>query len=137
MFIGLAKVLGVVGPVALPIIASTFFPALVPIVTTIMNGVFSAEAIHGPGNGSTKFQTVMQHLQTATPLILDALERATGKQLVDEGLFQAGMQKIADGVVDLLNSFGALPKSRDIIIADKPTNAKPVVQASSVPRSKR
>ena len=52
----------------------------------------------------------MSAVQVAIPLVLELVKSSTGKELADEKLLSSGLDKLNDGVVDVLNAFRLLPK---------------------------
>lgn len=109
-FVGLAKVMGKIGTVAIPEIARAYNPALGGLADLVVNSILQAEATHGPGAGEAKMNTALSNIDTATPLILRLLESSTGRDLADDALFAQGVHKLADGYVDVMNALKVLPK---------------------------
>jgi len=110
-FINIMKKIGLVaGQTAVQILNLTD-PPLGAILTTVLNGVLIAETKFGPGNGDQKKQDVTSAIQVALPLILTFIKSSTGKDIADEALLSSGIDKLIDGVVDVLNAFRILPKA--------------------------
>lgn len=85
-------------------------PALGPVIVMLLNAILTAEARRGPGHGDEKKEDVLTTASSATPLIVQSVSSSTGQPLMDEDLLREGIDKIVDGLVDVLNAFGVLPK---------------------------
>lgn len=110
-FVSILKKIGDVAGQQAPDIVSSFNPALGALAGTVLNAVVLSESKLGSGNGEAKKAEVMGILQVAVPLILKVVEASTGRDLVDDVRFAAGMEKLNDGIVDVLNAFHILPKA--------------------------
>ncbi len=106
----LRKAVGLIGGVAVPAIIQSINPAMAPVVQAVLSAVLSAEGRHGAGQGAAKKDWVLEVLQTSSPLIIQTIERATGKELADDEAFAAGMSQVVDGFVAILNAFRIMPK---------------------------
>lgn len=104
------KLFGPVAPLA-PVIANMFVPGIGPLVSTVVNCIIMAEERIGGGNGPEKAKAVADYLTVAAPMIIDSIEKSTGKELVDNDLFEAGTKDITEGIVKMLNAFRLLPKT--------------------------
>jgi hypothetical protein len=105
----LKKLVGVGAPLAI-IAVNSFAPGLGPVITAIISAATLAEDKLGGGKGTDKFALVLDYLRVAAPGLIKSIEQATGKELVDEQLFEDGLKDTAEGVVKLLNAFRLLPK---------------------------
>ncbi len=111
MMINLLKKIGMIAGKAAPDILTAINPAMGALLQTLLNAVVQAESQSGPGNGPRKKQEVLSALQVAAPLLLKVVEGATGKDLADDEKFASGIDKMVDGLVDLLNAFRVFPKA--------------------------
>ena len=109
--VSILKKIGVVAGQAIPLLISTVDQPMGAIVGTILNSVLHAEAKVGPGNGEQKKQDSLNSIEVAIPLILSLIKSATGKDLADADKLSSGIEKLNDGVVDILNAFRILPKA--------------------------
>lgn len=110
-FLKVLKKVGIIAGHAVPDVVRVWNPALGGILESVMQGVLQAEAKFGSGRGAEKKQYVLENLQVAAPLVLALVEGAAGRDLVDDEEFSAGLSKLIDGTVSLLNACGALPQS--------------------------
>lgn len=92
-------------------IVDLFLPGLGVVISTIANAIIVAEKKLGDKKGIEKMEVVMDCLVVASPSMVAGIERATGKELADEQLFEEGLKAIAEGIVKLLNAFRLLPKA--------------------------
>ena len=104
----LKKVL-MIGAQALPVVAATYSPALGTLVETVLHAVLVTEATPGAGKGVDKKAFALNAVQVAMPGIQYAFT-AAGKPIVNAELFAAGVEKIQDGIVDILNATGETTK---------------------------
>lgn len=93
--------------IALPI-AGVLSPTLAPAIGVITNAILSAEKTRT--SGAEKAVMAQGIVTDALPAIIAMLEQATGKKLADPRLLTAGLEKLQEGTVDLMNAFGQLPK---------------------------
>ena len=117
-FSGLMKKVGVIAGQATPEIIKLVDPPLGALVSSLINSVLLAEAKVGPGNGELKRSESLNAMQVAAPLLLRMVQTATGRKLEDPELLRSGLEKLNDGMVDVLNAFGFLPK-RSKVDVDK------------------
>lgn len=101
-----SPVMQILAPAALTMLA----PQLSPLVDLSLRAVLAAEGTIGPGNGVEKARYATQQTSIFAPVLIRQIEVATGRELVDEDLFQAAMQDLNEGVVKLMNAFRILPK---------------------------
>ena len=94
---------------AAPII-DMFLPGLGVVIRTVTNAIIVAEKNLGEKKGVEKMAVVMDCLSVAAPSMVSGIEKATGKELADEQLFEDGLKCVAEGIVKLLNAFRLLPK---------------------------
>jgi len=97
--------------IAGPILAQGFVPALGPILQYISGLIADAEDKFGSETGPQKFEDVTTNIANGTALIVTLIEKATGKELVDEELLHKGLRGLVGPVVDILNAFGIFPKA--------------------------
>lgn len=109
-FVGILKKIGMIAGQTAPQIISLVSPPLGALVNTVMHAVLLSEAKVGPGNGEAKKQEALQAIQVAVPLVLQLMEQQTKKDLADDALFASGVEKLTDGLVDIMNAFRVLPK---------------------------
>lgn len=110
-FVSILQKIGMIAGQAAPQIISMVNPPLGAIVSTMLNSILVSEAKIGPGHGDEKKQDALSAIQVAVPLILDLVKSSTGKDLADDKLLTAGIEKLNDGLVDVLNAFRLLPKA--------------------------
>lgn len=91
-------------------IVDMFLPGLGVVISTVANAIIVAEKKLGEKKGAEKMEVVMDCLAVASPAMVAGIEKATGKELADEQLFEEGLKSIAEGTVKLLNAFRLLPK---------------------------
>lgn len=88
-----------------------FAPALAPLVHTSLSAVIAAEAkFPSQGSGAQRAAWASEVVAVSAAPMIASIEAATGKELVDEGLFHQGLESINQGVVQCLNAFRVLPK---------------------------
>lgn len=90
-------------------VIDAYNPALGALYKSVLASVVQTEAVMGPGNGARKKELALVGVQIAMPAI-QALFQAGGKSIVNPALFAAGVEKIQDGVVDIMNATGSLAK---------------------------
>ena len=103
--------IGLVAGQALPAVLGMFDQPLAAIVGTMLNSVLHAEAKIGSGNGEQKKLDALGSIEVAIPLILSLVKSATGKDLADADRLKAGIDKMNDAIVDILNAFRILQKA--------------------------
>ena len=92
-------------------VSAGFAPALAPLVHNALSAALAAEAkFPKSGSGAERAAWASEVVAVSAAPIIASIEMATGKQLVDEMLFQQGLDAINEGVVRCLNAFGVLPK---------------------------
>ena len=101
------KVLGVAALEAAPVAVASVAPWAAPIMQMIMNSIFGAEKLMGNGTGDSKRAVVTLSLASAEPLIEQMLA-VHGRSITNPDLFAAGIAKVREGMVDLLNATGSL-----------------------------
>jgi hypothetical protein len=89
---------------------STFAPGILPLVTSALDGLLAAEAKFGAGGGSDKLNWVLDFISVLSPRIVRDIEAATGKELVDDALFEESIRDLVNALVKMLNAFRILPK---------------------------
>ncbi len=110
-FINILKKIGMIAGQAIPTVLGMFDQPLAAIVGTVLNSILHAEAKIGPGNGDQKKQDALGSIEVAIPLLLSLVKTATGKDLADPDKLSAGIEKLNDAIVDILNAFRILPKT--------------------------
>lgn len=111
IFRSILKVLGVAALQMAPAAVAGVGPWATPILQMMLNSIFSAEKLMGDGTGEAKRNIVTMSLAAADPMI-DAMLAAQGKRVANEELFAAGIAKMREGLVDLLNSTESLSEKR-------------------------
>jgi hypothetical protein len=109
-FVSILKRIGEVAGQKAPEIVSAFNPALGSLMGTMLNAVLMAESKIGSGKGETKKAEALGAVQVAVPLILRVIESATNRELADDAQFASGIEKMNDGLVEIMNAFRILPK---------------------------
>lgn len=102
----LLKVLKITGNTALqlgPGIVGVIYPALGPIAAAVANQVVAAEAKIGTGKGQEKKSLVMDSL----PMMIPLVESLIGRDIVKDEEFTAGVEKLIDAVVTIMNSLNS------------------------------
>jgi hypothetical protein len=112
-FVSILQKIGMIAGQAAPQIISVVSPPLGSIVSTILNSILITEAKIGPGRGDQKKQDALSAVQVAVPLILQLVRSSTGKELADEKRLMEGIDKLNDGLVDVLNAFSLLPRTTE------------------------
>ncbi len=80
------------------------------LATTIFSAITSAqEANPQKGAGESRLTHAMSIVGAASPWIIAEFERATGKEVVDEDMFAAGVRMMNDAQVMIANSMRLLP----------------------------
>jgi hypothetical protein len=110
-FIAILRKVGLIAGLAAPDLISLLNPPLGALVGTLLNSILLSEARVGPGNGVQKKDEALNAIQVAAPLLVQLIESTTQKTLVDNVLFTSGIEKLNDGIVDVLNAFRILPKT--------------------------
>jgi len=101
------KVLGVAALEAAPVAVASVAPWAAPLVQMMLNSIFGAEKLMGDGTGEQKRSVVTMTIAAAEPMIEQMLV-ANGRTVANPELFAAGVAKLREGMVDLLNSTGSL-----------------------------
>lgn len=109
-FLGNAFKNPIVQQVAVGAVAG-FAPALAPLIHTSLSAVLAAEAkFPTQGSGADRAAWASEVVAVSAAPMISSIEAATGKELVDQALFQQGLDSINQGVVQCLNAFRMLPK---------------------------
>lgn len=93
--------------IALPI-AGVVNPALGPAIGVVTNAILTAEKTRMSGAEKAVFAQGI--VADASPAILAFIEQASGAEIINEKLFGQGMKKLQEGMVDVMNATGQLPK---------------------------
>lgn len=109
-FVSLIKTVFSIGKESVPAILNYVLPGIGPLVNTVVSAILTAEGKFGSGTGDQKFEYVQEAVTVASPAIIQALETGLNRELADENLFAAGLNKTIQGLVDVLNAFRILPK---------------------------
>jgi hypothetical protein len=110
-FGAILRQVGMIAGFAAHDLISVINPPLGTLIGTLLNSIVLAEARVGPGNGAQKKDVSLNAIQVAAPLLVQLIESTTQKTLVDNVLFTSGIEKLNDGIVDVLNAFRILPKA--------------------------
>lgn len=110
-FVAVLRKVGLIAGLAAPDLIGIVNPPLGALIGTLLNSVLLSEARIGPGNGAQKKDEALNAIQVAAPLLVQIIESTTKKDLVDNALFTGGIEKLNDGIVDVLNAFRILPKT--------------------------
>ncbi|HUS05097.1 MAG TPA: hypothetical protein VMZ52_02290 [Bryobacteraceae bacterium] len=110
-FLAILRKFGLIAGLAAPEVISLVNPPLGALIGTVLTSVLLAESRLGPGNGALKKEESLNSIQVAAPLMVHIVESATRKSMMDPVLFTSGVEKLSDGIVDVLNSFRILPKT--------------------------
>ena len=109
-FFGLLKKLGSIAGRTAPDLISLVNPVLGAWIGTFLQSVTLTEAKLGPGNGEAKKLEAINAVQVAMPLLLTLMKNTTDRELVNPEKLTSAVEKLIDGVVELLNAFGLFPK---------------------------
>lgn len=109
-FVAILRTVGLIAGLAAPELIGIVNPPLGALIGAMLNSILLSEARVGPGNGARKKDEALNAIQVAAPLVVQIVESSTGKTLVDSALFTSGIEKLNDGIVDVLNAFRILPK---------------------------
>lgn len=113
-FVGILKVVGLIAGKTVPEALTIASPIAGSIISTLLKSIFVAEAKFGPKKGDEKKSYVLETVEIAAPMMLQTVEAATGKDIADDELFAQGLSKMIDGLVDLMNSFGVFPQTKNL-----------------------
>lgn len=108
--VSVLKVVLKLGGYTVGAVIEVYNPALGALYESIFNSVVQTEALMGPGGGARKKEFALAGLQIGMPAIQYLFNQA-GKPITNPALFAAGVEKIQDGIVDILNATGSLTKS--------------------------
>lgn len=109
-FLWIAKKVLTIGGQTISEIATTYSPPLGLLLKSVLSGVLVTEGSSGNIPGSTKKELALLALQSSMPIVQDMFE-ATGKPIHNPALFAEGVEKVQDGLVDILNATGNLTKA--------------------------
>lgn len=105
------KLFGVAQVVA-PIAAGAFFPAFAPLINSTLRAIIMAEGMFPAAkSGPDKALWVSNVVAVNAPDVIEAIEKATGKELSDQVLLQEALADINNGLVKAMNAFKVLPKA--------------------------
>lgn len=93
-----------------PLALGAFAPQFLPLLNLSLRAILTAEDKFGEKTGPQKAEYVADQIFIAAPLVVTAIENATGKELADEALFSEGMKDLNNALVKILNAFRLLPK---------------------------
>jgi hypothetical protein len=109
-FFNFLKKVGQIAGQAAPDLIAMVSPPMGALIGTVINSIFVAEAKNGPGHGDLKKMDAMACLETCIPLLTGLVKNTTGKELADEAQLAAGLDKLVDALVAVMNAFRILPK---------------------------
>ena len=92
-----------------PAIIGAYNPLLGALASNVLSAVVQAEGLIGPKQGDIK-RNVSAALLTAKGADIAAIFDAAGKPIKNADLFAAGVSKIQEGIVDILNATGDAAK---------------------------
>lgn len=110
LFLTILKTIGTIGQTAVPILINQYVPGVGPLISTLVGGIFTAQAQIGTGNGAQKAALVDFAIQASSPALIASLEKGFSSDLKDSELLATGIGKVKEGLVDVFNAFGLLPR---------------------------
>lgn len=103
MWSKIKRVLGVVTPVALEFVPAKFKP----VAQTVYAGVVNAEA--AGGSGQEKLTKALHYSSMVLPAIVEAVEKITGREVVDEVALKSALEHLASFQVQITKAVGKRP----------------------------
>lgn len=103
MWSRIKRIIGVAGPVALEFVPAKFLP----VAKTVYAGVTNAEA--AGGSGETKLATAMRYATMVLPAIAEAVEKITGREVVDQEALAKALEHLASFMVQIEKAVGKRP----------------------------
>lgn len=103
--VSLLKRVLMLGSKAVPSLVDAYSPVLGSLFTSLLQNIFFAEAKLGAKTGPDKKELALMIAQGAMPAV-QVMLNAAGKPIKNPALFAEGVEKIQDGLVDLLNATG-------------------------------
>ena len=103
MWSRIKRIIGVAGPVALEFVPAKFEG----VARTVYAGVTNAEA--AGGSGETKLATAMRYATMVLPAIAEAVEKITGREVVDEAALASALEHLASFQVQITKAVGRKP----------------------------
>lgn len=103
--VNVVKKVLMIGAQELPAVVSAYNPPLGALLNTLFHAILVAQGQAPNAEASTKKDLAMAALQAALPSI-EQLFVQNDKAIHDPALFASGIDKIHDGILDLLNSTG-------------------------------
>lgn len=108
-FIWLGKTVLRIGASTVPDVVAAYNPPLGVLLRSVLSSVAITESQASATSGLTKKELALLGVQAGIPALEIAFSSA-GKPIVNPELFASGIEKIQDGVVDILNATGDLAK---------------------------
>lgn len=103
MWSKIKRVLGVVTPVAMEFVPASFKG----VAQTVYAGVVNAEA--SGGTGKEKLTKALHYSSMVLPAIAEAVEKITGKEVVDEAALKSALEHLASFQVQITKAVGKRP----------------------------
>lgn len=103
IIIDILKKILMIGEKPIEAVATAYNPAIGGLITLVLNSVLHAEASGGSGPEKREFAALS--VQAAGSLV-QSLFAAQNKAIKNYQLFSSGVDKLMEGVVDILNSTG-------------------------------
>lgn len=104
--VNVAKKVLTVGEQLAPAIVTAYDPPLGALLTPLFNSIITAQAQAPKADPGAKKDAALTALQAAMPVI-EKVFVDSNKGIHDPVLFAAGVDKLHDGLVDILNATGA------------------------------
>ena len=103
MWSKIKRIIGVAGPVALEFVPAKF----APVAKTVYAGVVNAEK--AGGSGETKLAIAMRYATLLLPGIAEAVEKITGREVVDQDALAKALEHLASFQVQIEKAVGKRP----------------------------
>ena len=103
MWSRIKRIIGVAGPVALEFVPAKFEG----VARTVYAGVTNAEA--AGGTAETKLATAMRYATLLLPGIAEAVEKITGREVVDQEALTKALEHLASFMVQITKAVGRKP----------------------------
>ena len=103
MWSRIKRIIGVAGPVALEFVPAKFEG----VARTVYAGVQNAEA--AGGSGETKLAVAMRYATMVLPAIVEAVEKITGREVVDQDALTKALEHLASFMVQIEKAVGKRP----------------------------
>ena len=103
MWSRIKRIIGVAGPVALEFVPAKFEG----VARTVYAGVTNAEA--AGGSGETKLATAMRYATMVLPAIVEAVEKITNREVVNQEALTKALEHLASFMVQIEKAVGKRP----------------------------